>query len=352
MLKITVFTFLAAVCVGLPAGARDLLKITTDQEGLCVSGSPMKWQVEATNPHQQAMNGHLDIFFPTFPEPKTVKLKQTVSVEPGRNAAFDGECRVPQRPGIYLLRAKLLAYPKLNVKEYVVRVVDQKHACPRLAPVTIDGDLSEWEGQESLAINRAEQVATWGWRQATRKGKWNGTKDLSANVFIGWGDGRLYFALDVSDDVLKGPFKDTEKLNEGECVELFIDIRPRLKIASQYHRYYPGVYRILIAPRPGPDGKLTTFVPDEAVYKRGPLPREFVAKVKPGGYTLEGSLELSAKHFPGVEFKEGLLFGFAAEIDDADAQETREAQMMLFETAGGRSWNATSTQHFGLFELK
>jgi hypothetical protein len=114
------------------------------------------------------------------------------------------------------------------------------------------------------------------------------------------------------------------------------------------HYIEKGFYHIQVAM--APDGKLTSHF--RGATGAGPLATEFAARTKPGGYTFEGSVVLSAEHFPDVEIKEGMLCKLNVEIDDADATEARELKMVLFQVPWGTSWNHVTSHHYGQFELK
>ena len=86
------------------------------------------------------------------------------------------------------------------------------------APLTIDGDLSDWDLSSAAVMNDAAQVI----RDVVF---WQGANDLSAKVYAAYDSETLYFAFDVTEDT---PFGAIEMLPlDGEDnVKLYISTDP------------------------------------------------------------------------------------------------------------------------------
>ena len=54
-----------------------------------------------------------------------------------------------------------------------------------------------------------------------RGGKWSGPADLSGSLRVQWGDRGLYFALDVTDDVVNAA--DPKSFWENDCTQFVFD---------------------------------------------------------------------------------------------------------------------------------
>ena len=60
-------------------------------------------------------------------------------------------------------------------------------------PLTIDGDLSDWDLSSALTANATHQVVR-------DVGQWTGPEDLSFDVYVMWDEDNLYLAANVMDD--------------------------------------------------------------------------------------------------------------------------------------------------------
>lgn len=80
--------------------------------------------------------------------------------------------------------------------------------------VSVDGDLSDWEGIPCIELNGEDQIAY-------HPKKWNGTNDLSARVYSAYDDQNLYFGFNVNDNILCNR-NAYGYFHEGDCVEIFM----------------------------------------------------------------------------------------------------------------------------------
>jgi len=81
------------------------------------------------------------------------------------------------------------------------------------APLTIDGDLSDWEGAAFKLIGRQQDVF---------RGEWAGPDDLTCTWSVMWDDTTFYFAAAIRDDVLVEA-TDPQQPWTGDCTFLYID---------------------------------------------------------------------------------------------------------------------------------
>lgn len=108
-----------------------------------------------------------------------------------------------------------------------------------LAPqeMRIDGDLSEWQGIEPIALEGPLQyvplaadedapapAATEERPAASGPPRWTGRDDLAARVYLGWNRDGLAMAVDVTDDVLAAPAAPRD-LTKGDNIRVVVDSR-------------------------------------------------------------------------------------------------------------------------------
>ncbi len=200
-------------------------------------------------------------------------------------------------------------------------VVIRPTPCPPApAAARVDGDLSEWTAPPAL-IDAATRVVVGKPSPMFDKlpGTWWGPEDLSARLWVGWTEGALLEALDVTDDSLT-PRTNMRQAYMADCVELFVDGRA---LARQVHTGYErGVAQLLLSP-PAADGKCRLDMCQGDV--TGTVA---VGKRTPRGYTVEARIPLAAPGFPDFVAAPGATLGFDVAIDDADQGGEREVQMV------------------------
>ena len=92
-----------------------------------------------------------------------------------------------------------------------------------LEPVTIDGDLEEWNTSSPLILDSQAQLV--------RDGDyWAGPQDLSAEVYVMWDEENLYLAAVVIEDT---PFRAAEMLpfDSQDSFELYFSTNPQADLS-------------------------------------------------------------------------------------------------------------------------
>jgi hypothetical protein len=107
----------------------------------------------------------------------------------------------------------------------------------RRVPITIDGDLSEWESVKGFTMDQ-EKFFFVGQGMSSRK--WEGPKDLSATFKVVWDEQYIYVAVHVVDDKVNEPVGSLVKTMEtgswdDDGIELMFD-----NDGSNMARYYIG----------------------------------------------------------------------------------------------------------------
>ena len=93
-------------------------------------------------------------------------------------------------------------------------------AVQKYTKIQIDGDLGEWRDVEPIVLD-----------ERTRRTRviidgvdpWRGSGDLSARAYLVWDVHNLYFACDVTDDVLHQPPKVSGSLWSGDAIQMAFD---------------------------------------------------------------------------------------------------------------------------------
>lgn len=171
-------------------------------------------------------------------------------------------------------------------------------------PPTVDGDLSDWPAWDSIDVNRATAFSF--------SGRVDSTADLSATVRSGWVAGTLYFAIQVSDDVI---VTDSTDVWRDDGVEIGLDgMRDGQAWEADDQQY------TLVA-----DGRVTDY---------GVAVTDVPAAVGrfPGGYTIEVGIPMS-KMISGVPIS-GTVMAFTIGVRDDDDGGNWDAYLI---------WEGTST---------
>jgi hypothetical protein len=161
----------------------------------------------------------------------------------------------------------------------------------RLAtPPTIDGNLSDWpSGTDAIDVGRATCYAF--------TGKVDSDADLSAIVRSGWSQQTLYFAIQVTDDVI---VNDSTDVWRDDCVEIGLDgLRDKYGWGDDDHQY--------------------TVVSDGRLADRGLPTTEITAAVHTldTGYQIEVAIPMTALITSGTPIS-GTLVGFTIGLRDDD----------------------------------
>lgn len=189
--------------------------------------------------------------------------------------------------------------------------------CPQPAP-TIDGDLTEWGDLRRGGVFLSQRAdAGWGTYQA-------GAKPDGALLKLVADAQALYLAARVADGSVLSP-RGTQAMWEGDCVEVFLDLRPleANRDVLGTPEYTRGVCQFVMMP-PTDDGKPSACVSG----KHGgvaPGPVTTAARRVKGGYEIEMRLPLASVLPDGPKNRLEQPFGFEVQIDDIDAPDTPAA---------------------------
>jgi len=161
--------------------------------------------------------------------------------------------------------------------------------CLRLiSPPIVDGHLSDWHLGDSIDLNRNTAFSF--------SGRIDSPSDLSAIIRSSWDDQTVYFAIQVSDDVI---VTDSTDVWRDDGVELGLD---------GAHDQYPW----------GWDDHQYTVVADGRKSDRGVPTSDIVAAIVQyqGGYNMEIAIPIS-KLIPGTPVS-GTVMGFTVGLHDDD----------------------------------
>ncbi len=173
-----------------------------------------------------------------------------------------------------------------------------------MAPPVVDGSLSEWAGREGAILSRDTAYAF--------SGRVDGTTDCSAVIYSGWMPSDLYFAIQVTDDVIMA---DSSDIWRDDGVELGLDgARDLQPWGWDDHQY--------------------TIAADVRVADRAVATQDITAAVavRSGGYDIEVAIPM-AKLVPGIPIS-GTVLGFTWAIHDDDDGGNWDAYLI---------WDGTNT---------
>jgi hypothetical protein len=172
------------------------------------------------------------------------------------------------------------------------------------APPAVDGILNDWPTGESVDLNRSTAYAF--------SGRIDSTADLSATIRSGWTESTLYFAVQVSDDVIVA---DSTEVWRDDGVEFGLDgLRDKQPWGMDDHQY--------------------TVVADGRVTDRAMPTQSITAAVviRPGGYDVEVAIPM-ARLMSGVPIS-GTVMGFTIGLHDDDDGGNWDAYLI---------WDGTNT---------
>lgn len=154
---------------------------------------------------------------------------------------------------------------------------------PRLAALTVDGKLDEWQGVTPIRLDSLAHLAT----SDYAANHWKGPDDLSADLYLGWNETGLCFALKVTDS------QATDNENESSLLALS---------AAAYRSY---------SDRAGYDHLLT--LPRQATE---PSPQ--LATVRSGATTIHEGFIPAAELPAGLRPEAGRTVGLNLVVRDSD----------------------------------
>lgn len=163
------------------------------------------------------------------------------------------------------------------------------HSMRLIVPPIIDGYVVDWPAGDSIELNRNTAFSF--------SGRIDSLEDLSAVIRSGWDEQKLYFAIQVTDDVIIGG--DSADVWRDDSVEIGLDgLRDQYPWGWDDHQY--------------------TIVVDGRVTDRGVPTKDITAAIVTykGGYNIEVAIPF-AKLIPGIPIS-GTVMGFTVGIHDDD----------------------------------
>ncbi|MGE3878112.1 MAG: sigma 54-interacting transcriptional regulator [Planctomycetota bacterium] len=195
----------------------------------------------------------------------------------------------------------------------------------RAVPVQVDGELEEWPGPPTIALQHATQV--WSERRDPTM-RWLGPEDLEAQFWIAYDASHLWIAGRVRDDGLVAG-KVGAEWHQGDAIEIFLDLGEAPE-GSRRGEFGAEVLQWFLMPfsteRPWGvmDWRNRPAVPAGATFTGV----EFVcARETPTTYRFEASLPFH--NIPKIAGREEI--GFSIAIDDHDPDRLDRYQYL--------SWN-------------
>lgn len=199
------------------------------------------------------------------------------------------------------------------------------HVPKALAPINIDGDLSDWKGSTPNPV--AASFVT------LNKQAWGGENDLSSQFYFAWDDQNFYIGAVVTDDVhVQLPSTRGYQLYKGDDIEVWFDTN--LDGDFTVNRGNEDDFQLGLSA-----GNFSDLGP-EAVFWN-PTPRSadrnqmvrVAAKPRPGtagGYTLEAAVPWAA--FGDFRPQPGMAIGFVASAGDNDKPTGNPDQELMIST--------------------
>jgi GH18 family chitinase len=188
----------------------------------------------------------------------------------------------------------------------------------RISGITIDGKLDDWPAEPSFVLNDASQIA-----HTVAPDSWKGPQDLSAEVWQGWSEEGLYFALRVVDDAHYQTVADSD-LWHGDYAEWQFDTQ----LEKDYNN--PGMnnddYQIGVSV-----GDYANVPPVAYAWFNGPDASNVIAIQQAyvqtsDGYILE--VFFPKELLKELTLEEGAVFGMNVSLSDTDSAGTQQKVML------------------------
>jgi hypothetical protein len=203
--------------------------------------------------------------------------------------------------------------------------------------IKVDGNLDGWTGDPTFTLNAKSQLA-----YKLSSNSWAGPKDLSGQVWAGWTQDGLYFAVKVVDDVHVQKSADAN-LWHGDYVEWQFDTqleKDRDKKSMSSDDYQIGVSAGDFASVPP-----AAYAWFNGADAPGPIAIQ-QAQVKTGdGYILE--IFIPKELLKGITLAEKAVFGMNVSLSDAD--DPGIGQKAMLSTSSTRTYADPTT--FGAITL-
>lgn len=192
--------------------------------------------------------------------------------------------------------------------------------------ITVDGDLSDWQGIAPHVVCGKDHLR-FSQRAFLDPALWEGKKDLSFQWRGAWSKNRLFFAVEVNDDIVTEPKQEVSF--RCDCVEIYIDYANqgggRVKILDGRDDWFAKCdpkelmgYEMHILAKDPPEIYLDhtdKYVLDKPQTDR--FHRDWAGTAKfrktPTGYLIEVSFEI-----PNVSLQDGKVIGLEVTACDDD----------------------------------
>jgi len=213
--------------------------------------------------------------------------------------------------------------------EHEVSLSEPAYGVARMERVEIDGNLSEWGGVESMAMDGS-------WEVVLKPEGFAGGGDMKAVVRLGWSPGKLHLAVEVEDDAVVDD--GVSAVWDSDSVELYFDGRPEEERGDRYGEWTSQNIIPVLRKAEGKFVGEQGWSADEVEWK---------TRASEGGYVLEMSIP-----FALITGKEQLRAGdrlrFDAMINDRDRGEKDGSHHRLW--SRGDAWRDPS--EFGILMLE
>lgn len=187
------------------------------------------------------------------------------------------------------------------------------------APITIDGDLSDWEGYPCTTVDQVEQI---GYGDPAQ---WSGPTDLSGHVCYAWDGANLYLGLNINDDIIVQRFRGSS-LWKGDHVELWFDTQLQLDFDTNMES--DDDFQLGLSP-----GDFDQVPPDFFIWTPAMFVDDYIDLVDyavvqtPTGYAAE--LFIPARVLKGLRFASDHAIGGTFEPSDTDTPGGTDQELMM-----------------------
>lgn len=194
-------------------------------------------------------------------------------------------------------------------------------------PFALDGDLSDWQRVPNKISLGTKAFVTF------NPERWDGAKDLSADVQFAWREGVIYISANISDNLIRQTSVGGD-MWRGDHVEVFLDFNPDLD--ADRESFGPGQWHIGLSPgkqlndTQSSPGEAYVFRP-EGFQLRG---AQVACRRIDNGYILEAAIPTAQLGLP--EMSQNVRFSAELGISDCDSQEPMQEKMM---TLSSRPWS-------------
>ncbi|MCK5804238.1 MAG: endo-1,4-beta-xylanase [Lentisphaeria bacterium] len=197
--------------------------------------------------------------------------------------------------------------------------------------VRLDGKLDEVRTLKPFPVSRRRQVVIGvadPFASISETDAWRGPEDLSADFWAICVPGHLYVAVAVRDS--GGLFPATGGAFNGDCIELFLDLRPPEEVGDAVTG--KGVYQLMLR---APKGE----TPQTLVQGRPAPGSSAIAVATPEGWIAEFLIP--------VDLPAGRTIGLDVALDDDDTGKGRKSQIVWH----GTSQNFQDPSAYGRFRV-